>query len=142
MWNSILETLCKGLANDDPKLVERLLQANVDFQKWVKYYNPNDIQSTKEDEKVLVKILSEDLQDLKMRGAYFRYLIKKTDDLKLAAFWTFIHETCKAHLWIAVRTKYNLWEYATLGMRDGFQVVAIPCNHEMPDIIKKMLGLE
>ncbi len=139
MWNSILDTLCKGLANDDPKLVEQILQANVNFTKWVKYYNPHDIGSIKKNEKVVVKILSEDLQDLKMRSAYFQYLVKKTDDQKLMSIWTFIADSCTDHFWLSVRVKYKLWEYDNIGMRDGFQVVAIPCDHGIPDILKRLL---
>lgn len=141
MWNSILETVTKGLANADPKLVETIFQANVDFGKWVKYYNPNDICSLKENDKIVVKILAEDLQDLKMRADYFRYLIKKTEDDKLIGIWTFMGEICTSHFWLAVRAKYNLWDYDNIGMRDGFKIVAHPCNHEMPDVLKRLLGL-
>lgn len=142
MWKSILDTITKGLASDDPKLVEQILQANVDFDKWVQYYNPNDISSIKETEKIVVKILSEDLQDLKIRSAYFAFLVKKTNDLKTERIWTFIHDTINEHFWIFVRSRYKLWEYPNIGMRDGFQIVSLPCNHEMPDVIKKMFGLE
>lgn len=144
MWKSILDTVSKGLANDDPKLVEKIFNASVDFDKWVQYYNPHDIASIKEEEKLVVKLLSEDLQDLKMRGTHFQYLYKKTEDDKLRAVWQFLNDTCNAHFWIAVRTKYDLWEYSKIGMRDGFQIVAIPCDHNqgMPEVLKQMLGLE
>lgn len=142
MWDSILETISKGLANDDPKLVELILESNIDFKKWVQYYNPNGISSVKEEEKVVVSLLSEDLQDLKMHSAYYAYLTKKATDNKFVAIWAFIHETVNIHFWIAVRTKYSLWQYGNIGLRDGFKVVAVPCNHEMPDMLKRMLGLE
>lgn len=140
MWELILDSVIKSLSCD-PKLVEEIVKANKGFEKWVQYYNPNDIGTIKEGEKVIVPFLSEDLQDLKMRGSYFVYLIKKNQESEIATVWAFFNDTTNAHFWLTVRAKYKLWEYHSIGMRDGFQIVAIPdCPHELPDIIRKLFG--
>lgn len=140
MWKLIFDTICKSLS-DDPKLVEQVVKADQGFEKWVQYYNPNDIGVLDEKDKVVVEFLSEDLQDLKMRAAYFVFLFKKSQGEDISLIWTFLNDTINAHFWLAVRTKYKLWEYHALGLRDGFKVVVMPpCDHNLPDVLKRLFG--
>ncbi len=140
MWKPILDAVCKNLSSD-PKIVEEIIKIDKGFEKWVQYYNPNDIGTINEKEKIVVQFLSEDLQDLKMRGAYFVYLAKKSQVYRLAALWSFFNDITNAYFWVAIRAKYKLWDYESLGVRDGFKIVVIPpCSNELPDVLRRLFG--
>ena len=140
MWKEILEALCKSFAQDDPELVDAIYQAESGFQKWSQYFNPNDISGMEDGDKVLVSILSEELQDIRMRTEYSRYLHKKTNDERLQSTWLYLHQTLGEHFWAYSRIKYKLWNVGCIALRDGWKLVECPQRNEMPDIIRKIMG--
>jgi hypothetical protein len=141
MWKNIFESLLKSIAHDDPALVDQLAVADKGFLAWSKFFNPNDIGNVEKGEKIIVKMLSEDLQEIKMRSFYYRYLIKKSDDYKLNACFAYFYAFANLHFWFAVRCRYKIWDEIPIGVRDGWKIVVASDNvQQLPDIIRKLMG--
>lgn len=142
MWDKVFDGITRPLAPEDPKLIEKVLKANDGFSDWAKYYNPNDIGTIRDGEKILVNMLTEDLQELRMRSDYFKFLLKKGNDEEVQYILGYLAGVADAHFWVATRTKYKLWPCESLGLRDGWKVVEIKCDRpEMPEVLRKIFGI-
>ena len=100
-------------------------------------------------EKILVEMLSEDLQDLyhKQKDAIqdFRDAQaaaredKTTDNLMKMQRLDAASDITRAQFWLAVREKYQIWDHS-IGVRDGYALVSLPEEkNQMPKEIKGLL---
>jgi len=141
MWKDILEAITKSFANDDPEMVELIWEAEESFKKWSQYFNPNDLGTQLESDKILVSIISEELQDLRMRADYYGYLHKKEINNGRAELWIYLHQLLGAYFWIYARIKYKLFSVGCLGIRDGWKLVELDPRQGAQNILK-IIGLQ
>lgn len=140
MWKPVFESILKTFAHDDPALVDKVAAVDQGFIRWVKYFNPNDIGTLEKDEKVVVRMVAEDIQELKIRVHYYSHAIKKCKDEKVCAILAYLAEQAHALFWLTVRVRYNLWG-SNIGVRDGWKIVVPPDNRpQVPDFIRQILG--
>lgn len=142
MWNEIFQANLKAFAADSPKIVDRAIKINEEFGAWAKYHNPNDISTLEEKDEILIQVLGEDLQDLKLRAWYYVYKGKKVlkdEDKMLCVYFA---QLCDNHFWMILNLRYKLWGIPNLAIRDGWKIVKIKYDHQMPEALKRILGLE
>ena len=142
MWNDIFQANLKSFGLINPDMVERAIIINDGFSGWAKFHNPNDISTVEESDEVMVQVLSEDLQDLKLRAWYYAFKSKKVSDEEDKILCHYFSHLCDNHFWMILHLRYKFWEIPNLAIRDGWKIVKFKCDHGMPDIIKKMLGLD
>lgn len=108
------------------------------------------IQKRMPSEKILVEILTEQLQELYLkvmdagdRVAEAADILQNTDH-PTKEQWRNVREAdCEVTIlweqfWLAVRNQYNLWE-TEIGIRDGFQVVQLR-RPNLPGLLGMIIG--